>query len=114
MGRGGEEEKAGPVGQCRQHNRAEGREVGNSEGVDERVARQPSQREEERPRKERRCGQGTVGILEGPSAIWGTERPRRGRHSAEGMRIKTRHKRKNIFKKCTNKATRVWKLLLKI
>lgn len=68
-----------------------GEEAGKPEEGDEKVARQAltqeeatgavtaSMGQEERPRKERRCDQGMVGVLEGLSAILGVERPRRGK-----------------------------------
>lgn len=79
-------------------------EVGNPERDDEKVARQPpagggcrSSGTGGKAKEGEEVWEGTVGILEGPSAIWGTERPRRGRHSAEGMRIRTRNKRKKYI-----------------
>lgn len=42
--------------------------------------------QEEKPRKEERCVQGTAGVLESPSAMYGAEKPRRGTQSAEGRK----------------------------
>lgn len=67
------------------------KKLGNPEEGDKKAARQALTREEasgavtasegqeERPRKERRCDQRIVGVLEGSSAIFRVERPRRGK-----------------------------------
>lgn len=67
------------------------KKLGNPEEGDEKVARQAltqeeatgavtaSMGQEERPQKGRRRDQRTVGVLEGSSAIFRVERPRRGK-----------------------------------
>ena len=54
--------------------------------------------QKEKPRKERRCDQGTARILEGPSAICGAEKPRRGAQSGEGRKAQEKSERKKELK----------------
>lgn len=50
--------------------------------------------QEEKPRKEGRYNQGTAGVLEGPLAMCGIEKPRRGTESAEGRKAREKSKGK--------------------